>query len=74
MTREEALKKLHDEIQRHKAYGDHIAMDICCHEMEEIEAMTEEEYQKLAKLKKDYAALSVKPQQVGVSKWMKKKI
>lgn len=66
MTKQEALKKLHDEIQRHKAYGDHIAMDICCHEIEEIELMTEEEYQKSVKLKKAYAALSVKATTAGL--------
>lgn len=55
------IKSLEKEISRHKAYGDTIAMDICCREIEEFEAMTDEEYETVDKVKKMYAANSVKP-------------
>ena len=57
----EKIKSLEKEISRHKAYGDTIAMDICCREIEEFEAMTDEEYESFIKVKMMYATNSVKP-------------
>lgn len=57
----EKIESLEKEISRHKAYGDTVAIDICCREIEEFEAMSDEEYDSLIKIKKMYAANSVKP-------------
>lgn len=60
-TRELRIKALESEIERHKAYGDTVAMDICCRDIEEYESMTDSEYEAMVKLRKRFATTSVIP-------------
>lgn len=61
MTRTERITALENEIYQHKAYGDTVAIDICCQELEELEAMTDEEYERFKSVRDNYASNSVKP-------------
>lgn len=61
ITRLQRIAQIEDEIHRHKAYGDTVAIDVCCRELEELESMTDDEYVVVKSLRKAYMAGSVKP-------------